>query len=76
MANDANEKDALVTFGARIPRSHREAIEALAGKLAEEAGVRVSPSAAGASVIAAGLAAMGLLPQVPRAKGARKAARK
>jgi hypothetical protein len=52
----------LVTLGLRVPEEHATAIRKYAEQLGGVARVRVTPSAAGAAVIEAGLVALGLIP--------------
>jgi hypothetical protein len=53
---------ARVTIGCRVPVAHAAAVRAYAIKLSKETGLRVSPSAAGAALLARALVAVGLLP--------------
>lgn len=66
-----------ITLGIRVPKAHLEAVHAYAEQLTSSTRVRVTPSAAGAAILEAGLVAMGLIeaPKTPQ-KGAKKTARK
>ncbi|MEZ4293981.1 MAG: hypothetical protein R3B70_03310 [Polyangiaceae bacterium] len=61
----SSKRERRVSLSMRVPAEHAEAVKAYADKLAAETGLVVSPSAAGAAILDAGLRALGLLSARP-----------